>query len=43
LENSQAAGFSWMLSIKTVPLMTSAGSGDPFNDRQLFDADPISL
>jgi hypothetical protein len=43
LEDSQAAGFSLMPSMKTVPLMTSASSGDPFNDRQLFDADSISL
>ena len=25
------------------PLTTSASSGEPFNDRQLFDADSISL
>ena len=43
LENSQAAGFSLMPSMKIVPLMTSASSGEPFNDRQLFDADSISL
>lgn len=43
LKNSQAAGFSWTPSMKTVPLMTSAKSGDPFNERQLFDADSISL
>jgi predicted transposase YbfD/YdcC len=39
----QAAGFSLMPSMKTVPLMTSTSSGDPFNARQLFDADSISL
>ena len=43
LENSQAAGFSLIPSMKTVPLMTSASSSEPFNDRQLFDADSISL
>src|SRR5579883_1554659 len=43
LEDSQAAGFSGMPSMKTVPLMTSASSGEPFKDRQLFDADSISL
>jgi putative transposase len=43
LENSQAAGFSRMPSMKTVPLITSDSSGEPFNDRQLFDADSISL
>ena len=43
LENCQAAGFSLMPSMKTIPLMTSACSGDPFNERQLFDADSISL
>jgi len=43
LENLQAAGFSRMASMKIVPLMTSASSGEPFNDRQPFDADPISL
>jgi hypothetical protein len=31
LEDSQAAGFSGMPSMKTVPLMTSASSGEPFN------------
>ena len=39
----QAAGFSLMPSTKTVPLMTSTKSGEPFNDRQRFDADSISL
>ena len=39
----QAAGFSLMPSVKTVPLTTSTSSGEPFNDRQPFDADPISL
>jgi hypothetical protein len=29
--------------MKTVPLMTSASSGEPFNDRQPFDAASISL
>src|SRR5690348_5591660 len=43
LENLQAAGFSWMPSMKIVPLMTSASSGEPFNDRQPFDALSISL
>jgi hypothetical protein len=43
LANSQAAGFSLMPSMKTVPLMTSASSGEPFNDRQPFDAASISL
>ena len=33
-ENFQAAGFSLMPSMKTVPLMTSARSGEPFNARQ---------
>ena len=39
----QAAGFSLMPSMKTVPLTTSASSGEPFNDRQPFDALSISL
>ena len=39
----QAAGFSLMPSTKTVPLTTSTRSGEPFNDRQPFDADSISL
>ena len=39
----QAAGFSLMPSLKTVPLTTSTRSGDPFNDRQPFDALSISL
>jgi hypothetical protein len=43
LENSQAAGFSRMPSMNTVPFMTSARSGKPFNDHQLFDALSISL
>jgi hypothetical protein len=43
LENSQAAGFSLTPSVKIVPLMTSASSGEPFNDRQPFDAASISL
>ncbi len=42
-EAVQAAGFSLMPSMKTVPFTTSASSGDPFNDRQPFDADSISL
>jgi hypothetical protein len=43
LEILQAAGFSLMPSMKTVPLTTSASSGLPFNDRQPFDAVSISL
>jgi hypothetical protein len=41
---SQAAGFSCLMpSTKTVPLMTSGRSVEPFNARHFFDADPISL
>ncbi len=43
LEILQAAGFSLMPSMKTVPLTTSASSGLPFNDRQPFDAVSINL
>src|SRR5262249_32146999 len=43
LDKLQATGSSRMPSMKTVPLMTSASSGEPFNDRQLFDALSISL
>jgi hypothetical protein len=43
LEIFQAAGFSLIPSLKTVPLMTSTSSGEPFNDRQPLDADSISL
>ena len=39
----QAAGLSLMPSLKTVPLTTSTRSGEPFNDRQPFDALSISL
>ena len=39
----QAAGFSLMPSVNLVPLTTSASSGDPFNDRQPFEALSISL
>src|SRR3954470_17355717 len=40
---NQAAGFSLMPSVNLVPRTTSASSGDPFNDRQPFDAFSISL
>ena len=43
VEILQAAGFSLMPSMKTVPLTTSASSGLPFNDRHPFDAVSISL
>lgn len=43
LGNFQAAGFSLIPSMNLVPRTTSASSGDPFNDRQPFDADSISL
>ena len=39
----QAAGFSLMPSMNLVPRTTSASSGDPFNDRQPFDALSINL
>ncbi len=39
----QAAGFSLIPSMNLVPRTTSASSGDPFNDRQPFDALSISL
>ena len=39
----QAAGFSLMPSMNLVPRTTSARSGDPFKDRQPFDALRISL
>ncbi len=41
--NFQAAGFSLIPSMNLVPRTTSASSGDPFNDRQPFDALSISL
>jgi hypothetical protein len=40
---TQAAGFSLMPSVNLVPRTTSASSGDPFNDRQPFEALSISL
>src|SRR5512135_2776006 len=43
LEIFQAAGFSLMPSMKTTPLTISASSGEPFNERQPFDALSISL
>jgi hypothetical protein len=39
----QAAGLSLMPSVNLVPRTTSASSGDPFNDRQPFEALSISL
>ena len=39
----QAADFSLMPSLKTVPFTTSIRSGDPFNDRQPLGALSISL
>jgi predicted transposase YbfD/YdcC len=39
----QAAGFSLIPSMYLVPRTTSASSGEPFNDRQPFDALSISL
>jgi hypothetical protein len=35
---TQAAGLSLMPSVNLVPRTTSARSGDPFNDRQPFEA-----
>src|SRR3954463_12787267 len=41
--NFQAAGFSLIPSMNLVPRTTSVSNGDPFNDRQPFDADSINL
>jgi hypothetical protein len=40
---NQAAGFSLMPSVNLVLRTASARSGDPFNNRQFFDALSISL
>jgi hypothetical protein len=39
----QAAGFSLIPSMNLIPRTTSVSSGEPFNDRQPFDALSISL
>ena len=43
LENRRAAYSSGIPSMKTVPSTTPTGGGEPFNDRQLFDADSIGM
>jgi hypothetical protein len=43
LDNLQAAGFCWNPSMKIVPLMTSANSGEPLKDRKPYDAASLSL